>query len=102
MGLGARRGIRQQRCRTQDTADGLFLGGIVGLDRLGLDDDGSVAFLPCFRTGCDRAGDVAGREDDGTEGHQEDGEDSGDGASDSEDGGDGEDAVSDSIRHNRR
>jgi len=66
-----------------------LLGGIVGLDGFGLDDDGSVAFLPCFRTGCDRAGDVAGREDDGSEGHQEDGEDSGDGGSDS-------------IRHNGR
>ena len=79
-----------------------LLRGIVGLDGLGLDDDGGVAFLPCFRTGCDRAGDVAGREDDGSEGHQEDGEDSGDGASDSEDSGDGRGAVSDSIRHNGR
>ena len=80
----------------------LLLRGIVGLDRLGLDDDGSVIAVDVAALGGDRAGDVSGREDDGTEGHQEDGEDSGDGASDSEDGGDGEDAVSDNIRHNRR
>ena len=67
-----------------------LLRGVVGLDGFGLDDDGSVAFLPCFRTGCDRAGDVAGRES------QRNGKDS---ERHQEDGGDG---GSDSIRHNRR
>ena len=67
-----------------------LLRGVVGLDGFGLDDDGSVAFLPCFRAGCDRAGDVAGRES------QRNGKDS---ERHQEDGGDG---GSDSIRHNRR
>ena len=33
---------------------------VVTLDGLGLDDDGGVAFLPCFRAGGDGPGDVAG------------------------------------------
>ena len=37
-----------------------FLGGIVGLDGAGLDDDGGVAFLPCLRAGGDATRDVAG------------------------------------------
>ena len=67
-----------------------LLRGIVGLDGFGLDDDGGVIALDVAALGCDRAGDVAGRES------QRNGKDS---ERHQEDGGDG---GSDSIRHNRR
>lgn len=37
-----------------------FFGGVVGFDGFGLDDDGSVGFLPALGLGGDCSSDVAG------------------------------------------